>query len=198
MPIAHGELLALARQVDIQHRMGMDRFAAGGADTPTTNLVADTALAAFAASIELALVDAYAIVNRKLAGTAAAPLTRLFASHHLAHANAFNQLAGATPVSAANPNLIRSLGPQLGATPDELALLALIYATENRAAATYQYALENLTVPATITLTASIMPVECQHAVVLGTLLGKAAKETVPGSYQTKDGYLDPAQYPIA
>ena len=46
-------------------------------------------------------------------------------------------------------------------------------------------------------LTASILPVESQHAVVLATTLGKQLKDLVP-TFQTADAKIDPAKFPPA
>ena len=43
---------------------------------------------------------------------------------------------------------------------------------------------------------ASILPVESQHAVVLGSVLGKPATDYVP-SFETTDAAVDPTKYPI-
>ena len=70
---------------------------------------------------------------------------------------------------------------------------------ENAAAATYLFALGALTSKAALQLTASILPVESQHAVVLGTVLGKAPTDkTYLPSFQTQDGAVTPDEFPIA
>jgi len=43
------------------------------------------------------------------------------------------------------------------------------------------------------------MPVEAQHAIVLGFVLGKTLDDkTFMPSFETKDGALDPAKFPAA
>ena len=44
-------------------------------------------------------------------------------------------------------------------------------------------------------LTASILPVEAQHAIVLGSVNGKALADMIP-KFETKDLALDPTKYP--
>jgi hypothetical protein len=68
---------------------------------------------------------------------------------------------------------------------------------ENAAAATYLFALGALADVSALKLTASILPVESQHAIVLGTALGKPLKDLVP-SFQTVDAKVDPAKFPPA
>ena len=46
-------------------------------------------------------------------------------------------------------------------------------------------------------LAASILPIESQHAIVLGTAVGRELKDLVP-SFQTPDAKIDPTKYPPA
>jgi rubrerythrin len=158
----------------------------------------DGDIAAYAASVENAFVAAYGIGAAKLSGVVL-KVAKTFASHHQDHANAFNAAAGSKAIgNKANPKLVAQLGPQFTNAANQNAVLELAFGGENAAAATYQYALENLTGTAALQLTASIMPVESQHAVVLGTVLGKdVTRNLIPVNFQSKDGFLDPAKYPV-
>jgi hypothetical protein len=78
-------------------------------------------------------------------------------------------------------------------------VVALAYGLENAAAATYIFALGVLNTEAAYNAVASVMPVEAQHAVALGLVLGKPLDEKgfLP-AFETKDGALDPAKFPAA
>jgi hypothetical protein len=122
-----------------------------------------------------------------------------FAGHHTEHAAAFGAAAGSAATGKANQPLLDALTPQLTAAADENAVLEIAYGLENAAAATYLYALGALTSKVALQLTASILPVEGQHAVVLGTVLGKAATDkTFLPSFQTQDGAATPDKFPIS
>lgn len=185
-------------------------------------------LAAFAASLELAAVAAYQLGLPKLRGPALT-MAKLFASHHQQHAAAFNALTGTRAVTRPNPRLVAALEPQFTDALDQTGVLALVYGVENKAAATYQYAIETLASAAaaaaataskletstssrtrisaaalagtsisTRRLAASVLPVECEHAVVLGLLLGKPAQDVIPLSFQGKDEFFDPVLFPTS
>jgi hypothetical protein len=180
--------------------LGPDRAAvvAGGADglAAASRRIDDVGLAAFSLSVELALVAFYATVVQKLTDLAVAPILRGFATHHQGHADAWRNTV--TTPGAANPKLGQVLAAQLTTTGDRVGLLTLAYGMENKAAATYQYVLENLLADPALRLAASILPVECEHAVVIGQLLGRGAKDLVPLDYQVHDGFLDPTTYPVS
>jgi hypothetical protein len=180
---------------------GLVAFTIGGAAltlSASPALAGDATLAAFGASIELALVSLYAGVAQKLApDDVAFSLANTFGSHHRSHADAWNKAAGVDAVSAPNPKLAQVLGAQLKSTTDRTTLLTLAYGVENKAAATYQFALETLLTDSALRVAASILPVESQHAVVIGRLLGRGPKDLIPLNYQTDDGALDQSAYPV-
>lgn len=154
----------------------------------------DRDLAAFAASLELAAVALYEAMAARLTPPAST-LAALFASHHADHAAAFNAAAGPRAVRGPNPELMAALGPQLTTATDEVAALTVAYGLENKAAASHLNALDSLATVSLIRLTASVLPVEAQHAVVLGALLGKGPKDAIPLSFQTKDEFIDPSLF---
>jgi hypothetical protein len=158
----------------------------------------DATIAAFAESVELAAVAAYeaAAGSGKVTTPAVVEAATMFAGHHSEHGAAFGGAAGDKATGMANAALLAELGPQLEAAPDEAAILELAYTVENAAAATYMFALGALTTAAALQLTASILPVESQHAVVLGQVLGKPATEFIP-SFETDTAAIKPDKYPL-
>ena len=159
----------------------------------------DKTLAKFAGSLELAAVAGYqaAAVSGKVRTPAVLAAAQTFASHHQAHAAAFGAFAGDTATAKPNPLVLAAVQGQIKAAPDENAVIGVAYDLENGAASTYLFALGALADVNALRLTASILPVEAQHAVVLGTAIGKQLKDIVP-SFQTADAKVDPAKYPPA
>lgn len=158
----------------------------------------DATIAAFAESVELAAVAAYtaAAGSGKVTTAAVGEAAAVFAGHHTEHAAAFGAAAGDKATGSANAALVAELGPVITSAADEAAILEIAYTVENAAAATYLFALGALTSAEALSLTASILPVESQHAVVLGTVLGKPLTDLVP-AFQNEDGFVDPAKYPL-
>src|SRR4051794_12956580 len=161
----------------------------------------DAGIAAFAESVELAAVAAYmaAAQSGKVTTPAVLQAATTFAGHHQEHGAAFGAAAGSASTKKANQKLLDMVAPQIQAAADQNAVLEIAYGLENAAAATYLFALGALTSKAALKLTASILPVESQHAVVLGTVLGKPPTDTtfLP-SFQTQDGAVTPDKFPIS
>ncbi len=162
----------------------------------------DTAIAKFAESVELAAVAAYtaAAQSGKMHTPAVLVAATTFASHHMDHAKAFGAFAGDAALAVPNPGILQAVGDQMRAAADEAAIVQVAFATENAAAATYLFAIGALTSTAALAATASIMPVEAQHAAVLGYVLGKDAKTdtTYLPPFQTIDEALMPSKFPVA
>jgi hypothetical protein len=159
----------------------------------------DADVAAFAASLENALSAAYAEVSRRVSDPALANLVSTFRLHHQQHARTFNTLAGAKGVgSTPNAKWADALLGPLRLAKDQTAVLAVVATAEDRLAATYQFALENLETASAARLTASVLPVEAQHAVVWEMVLGRPARSVIPASFQGKDGFVDPTQFPVS
>ncbi|MDQ3107995.1 MAG: ferritin-like domain-containing protein [Actinomycetota bacterium] len=158
----------------------------------------DEDIAAFAESVELAAVEAYkaAAGSGKLM-PAVVEVGTLFAGHHQEHAGAFGGASGGKAKGQPNAKLLEAVGGQLKGAPDQKAILTIAYDLESAAVATYMFALGALTSKAALELTASILPVEAQHAVALGSALGKPATEFVP-SFETQDKAVDPAKFPVS
>jgi hypothetical protein len=158
----------------------------------------DGAIAAFAQSVELTAVAAYTAAAKSGLVTTKAVLdaATTFAGHHTEHAAAFGAAAGAGATNKLNQKLLDALSPGLAAAKSEKDVLKLAYDLENAAAATYLFALGALTSKAALQLTASILPVEAQHAVVLGQVIGADAATLLP-PFETETAFVDPAKFPV-
>lgn len=158
----------------------------------------DQDIAAFAESLELAAVEAYeAAAATGLLQPAVVEVGTLFARHHAEHALAFGSAAGAKATKRPNAKLLQAVGGQLQAAPDQKAILTIAFDLESAAASTYMFALGALQSATALQLTASILPVEAQHAVVLGSALGRPVTDYVPG-FETQEKAVDPAKFPVA
>lgn len=185
--------------------VGAGALTIGTAVLPFANIVpaaaqeaelTDDDIAAFAESVELAAVEAYeaAAASGKLAAPVIEVAT-MFAAHHSEHAQAFGGAAGDAATGKPNPTLLQAVGDQLKNAKEQASVLQIAYDLENGAAATYLFALGALKGESALKLAASILPVESQHAVVLGQVLGKELAEFVPG-FENQDRALDPAKFP--
>ena len=166
--------------------------------SPVYAQAGDAGVAAFAESVELAAVEAYkaAAASGKVTDAAVGSVAMLFASHHTEHGAAFGAAAGSAATGMPNAKLLEAVGPQLTGAVDQTALLRIAYDLENAAAATYMFALGALTSVEALQLTASILPIESQHAVVLGQVLGLPPTDYIPG-FETADAAVTPADYPL-
>ena len=158
----------------------------------------DGDIAAFAESVELTAVEAYkaAAASGKLT-PAIVEVGTMFAGHHAEHASAFAGASGGLAKGKPNAKLLTAVGDQLKNAGDQKAILGIAYDLEEAAAATYLFALGALKSAAALQLTASILPVESQHAVVIATALGRPASDYLP-NFQTSDKAVDPAKFPVA
>jgi Ferritin-like domain len=159
----------------------------------------DAGIAAFAQSIELALVQAYAAIAATGRVTTAAALdaTATFAAHHEEHAGALGALAGDRATSVPNRRFVDRFRPRIQRAADERALLDIARSLEEQAASTYLFAIGALEATEALRLSASILPVESQHAVVLASFLDRNPEETFP-TFQTPDQALKPDQFPVS
>lgn len=205
----HAETRLLRRDVLRRAGIGAGALAIGSAMVPFAGLLpaaaqeqaaelTDVDIAAFAESIELAAVEAYktAAAGGKLQ-PAVVQVGNTFAGHHAEHAKAFAGYARASATGKPNPGLLQAIGGQLSAAPDQKAILQIALDVENAAAATYLFALGALEDAVALQLTATILPVESQHAVVLGEALGKPLDKTTLPPFQTQTARVDPAKYPV-
>ena len=169
---------------------GMSAMAAAGDDV--------AALAAFAQSVELAAVEAYkaAAGSGKVTTKAVGEAATLFAGHHTEHAAAFGGAAKTKAYNKPNPKLLAAVAEQLKGAADEKAIIKIAYDLENAAAATYLFALGATTDKGALGLMASILPVEAQHAVVLGSVLAVPTAMLIPG-FETDTAAVTPTAFPI-
>jgi rubrerythrin len=192
MHLSSRALRRLAADVDEFHHQQMKTFKEESADLHLDAvrssrrglLVAalsldDQSIAGYAQSVELAAVAAYTAAAPVLA-TATKPVAELFMSHHQQHADAFGAVAGDKKATGPNQKLVAALTPTLQGIKDEMAALEFAYTLENQAAYTYAAALTLLQDPKYAAATATILPIEAQHAVVLGLALGKSVPDVFP------------------
>ncbi len=211
MHITTRQLRRLAADVDDLHRNNMKTFKTESADLHRDLYIArrsykeldDQSIAGYAQSIELAAVAAYTAAAPLLT-SATLPVAELFMSHHQQHADAFGAVAGVHAVSEPNAALIAAVSPTLAGLTDEMGALEFAFVLEGQAAYTYAAALTLLADPAYAAATATILPIEAQHQVVLGLALGKDITDVFPtGAFESSslgDGSdplkgLDPAVF---
>jgi Ferritin-like domain len=162
----------------------------------------DAQIATFAESVELAAVAVYTqvLASGKLTTPAVIAAATLFKSHHMDHAQAFGAFAGDAATAKPNPGVLQAVGDQVSEASDQPHMLAVAFSTENAAAATYLYAIGLLSSVEALAACASIMPVEAEHATLLGYVLGLDADtdaDYVP-PFQAPDQALLPSAYPVA
>jgi rubrerythrin len=179
---------------------------AGWLSVASAQTLSDEDLAAFAQSVELAAVAAYGLAAPALT-PATRPVGELFAKHHQDHADAFGAVAMSKAVSKPNAALVTALTPSLQAVTDETSALELAFVLENQAAATYAFGLTAAAGDAAIAVMATILPIESEHAAVLGAALGKPVPDIfVTGAFESAsvgDGTdptkgIDPARFPVS
>ncbi|HZN13323.1 MAG TPA: ferritin-like domain-containing protein [Acidimicrobiales bacterium] len=158
-------------------------------------------LASFAESIELAAASLYGSLRPRLTRPAAVAAATAYARHHQDHANLIGAAAGDKRTGKANMLLLPTLNDQLGQARNENDVIKVAYDLENSLASTYLFIVGSITDAGVLKSAASVLPVEAQHAVVLGTLIGKSTTElTAPDKdhlgYESEDKHLDPAVFP--
>ncbi|MEO8695842.1 MAG: ferritin-like domain-containing protein [Acidimicrobiales bacterium] len=168
--------------------------------------ISDEDLAAFAQSVELAAVAVYGMAAAALSA-ATKPVGVLFQMHHQQHADAFAAVAKTKAVKGPNQKLVTALTPALQAVKDEKSALELAFILENQAAETYAFGLTVAAGAAAYGGMATILPIESEHAAVLGAALGKSLADIfVNGAFESTavgDGKdvkkgLDPAVFPVS
>lgn len=156
----------------------------------------DGTLAAFGASLEFAIAAAYqsALDSGKLSASVA-NTARMFQGHHLEHGRAFNAISSATSEKP-NTRILAVFKPRLRVAAGEDAILQIAFSIEETAAATYLSSLGVLQDQSNAELVATILPVESQHAVVIGQILKKPVSDYMP-AFQSGDQALDASRYPV-
>lgn len=171
----------------------------GGTDSASEGTTAelpgpDIDLVVFAQSLELAAVAAYQLaVDTNLLDPMAVETARTFGRHHGDHAEALGGLAGDAATTEANPAVVEAVVPQIEGAGDQNALLQVLYGVEEGAAATYLLALGALESWQAAGPAATILPIESQHAVVLGQMLELPESDWMP-AFGTTDAAFDPAE----
>ncbi|HMF05118.1 MAG TPA: ferritin-like domain-containing protein [Acidimicrobiia bacterium] len=159
----------------------------------------DAGLQAFAQSVELALVQAYAEVGS--AGTITSPAavdaTTTIAQHHQEHARALGEAAGTRAPNAPNRRLSNRFRADLRAATNETAALDVLLRFENETASTYMFVLGSLEATPALQLAASILPVESEHAVVLAGLVRQPPARAFP-SFENQDEAFKPDEFPVS
>ena len=146
----------------------------------------DVRVAGFVERVELAAVELY---ERVLApGRLTLPATNAaaaFADHHREHAAALGEAAGRAATGRTDDGLLEDLADRLERADDRAGVLRVLADVEDTLSATYLFALGILESTEELGLAASILPVESQHAVVLGMMLGQPDRETIPAFANT-------------
>lgn len=155
----------------------------------------ETDLAAFLASAELAAVDVFdaAVDSGMLSGPNLATAGRI-RDQHQAHADALAPFSDGSP--SANQTLVDELGPQAEDATDELTLLGLLVSLEDSLVSTHLTAVDEVSDVELAATISQVLPVDSQHAVVLG-IAGELSPAEVLPALETKGEALDPALYPI-
>lgn len=157
--------------------------------------MADTDRALFVAGLEIAVSDTYrAVLDQGSLAPEAADLVLVLSQHHDEHATALAAL-GLTPRAKVerNATLYAELNQTvLGADP-----LGAILAVEQSLVATHLASLGVLETTDSAAAVAAILPIEAEHAVVVGVASGLSltSPELLP-SLETVDGGYDEERYP--
>jgi rubrerythrin len=158
-------------------------------------------LVAFAESVELAAAALYGSLRPRVTRPAAVSAVTAYARHHLDHANLLGPIAGDKRTGKPNQLLLPTLNDQLSQARNENQVIRVAFDLENSLASTYLFLIDSLGDAGMLKIAGSILPIESQHAVVLGGLIGLPAKDlTAPDKgqlgYESEDKHLDPATFP--
>jgi hypothetical protein len=182
---AGGALLSVATIASPVSGFLADAFAKG---------LDDAAIVTFSAGVEFAAVAAYqVVVDSGRLEPAVLKTAKTFQGHHRDHGRAFNTIITAT-TERPSSKVLATFNPKLAAAKTQNALLEVAYTIEETLAATYLSALGALQDKTNAQATAAVLPVESQHAVVLGLVLKKKLTEYMP-PFQNSELALDPTKY---
>jgi hypothetical protein len=147
-----------------------------------------------AAELELAAVTLHQqALGRGLLDAATTSLLQTYVLHHVDHYSLLAARLEASSRSApteGDPDLLGSLGPTVAVAGDVATLLTACLTVEATLAATYTEALAEFTVTSTAAHVAEIQPVEAQHVLVLGALLGRPTDDLLPAFEPTAASVL--------
>lgn len=158
-------------------------------------------LAAFAESVELAAVAFYGEVRSHVSTPAVVSAMNAYAKHHQDHANAVGPLGADKRTQKPNKGLLQTLEDRLSRAKNEADAVEIAYDLEGGLASTYLFIISSTDDQTVVQASANALPVEAQHAVVLGVAAGKSDKDvTAPDAtqtgYETEDKHFDPAAFP--
>lgn len=151
---------------------------------------------AFLESLELTAAAAYDAATASGLAPESATTFAQFRDHHREHAQAVAAVAGAEAKGKPNAKLAQVTNDQMRQAHSAQALTKILYDLEGALAATYLAALGAMHEDVHETLAASILPVEAQHAVVLGNAIGIAGAELVP-AFEIVDRAMPAETFPI-
>jgi hypothetical protein len=164
-------------------------------------------LAAFAETVELATASLYGALRGRVSRPQAVSAITAYTKHHQDHAGAIGALAGDKRVGKPNPVLMPVITDRLNRAATENDVIRVAADIENGLASTYLFVIDSITDAAALKMAAAILPVEAEHAVSLGTLIGQDTKTlTAPDTqsdgtslgYETEARHFDPSQYPTS
>lgn len=170
---------------------------ASGAPASSSSLTGDLAVAATAVSLENLGIYAYkaglaAATAGKLGKVppAVATFAKTAMSQHQDHAKAWNSAltaAGKPAVTATDPALTPTVNAKFGQVTNVMQLAQLALLIENVAAETYQNAIPALSAASSVSVAATIQPVEMQHTAILYYVLGQypGIQGTMSNSYSS-------------
>jgi hypothetical protein len=177
---------------------------AGAADAEPPQVAgADLVLARFARSVELALVEVYAeAIDSGRLKSVAADQAHHFQGHHKEQAEKLAEIGGSEAPNSPNAGLLATLTGRVDAAANEAAMILVLQAVEESAAATYLGLLADAEDWQLATTFSTIAPVDAQQAVAWSRLgepdpaaWAAQAPRVLPAN-QTTDGAWSPAQYP--
>jgi rubrerythrin len=171
--------------------------AAFGQDAPEVELSPDAEVASFVAGLELAAVEIYRRAGQtELLTNTARQVFGAIGDHHRTHATILNGIVGEeAPVTEPNAALLEQYGPMIENATDEAAILEAAYNLEEAMAATHLETVGEMEDSGDAGIVATVLPVESQHATLLGDLLDKDPTDYLI-EFLSPEAALDPADYP--
>ena len=162
-------------------------FLPGGLLTPAdAQGITDEDLAAFAAVGRARPPWRSTAGRRRTEHAPTKPVAKLFMQHHQQHADAFGAVARVQGRQRPQRQAGRGATPALQAVKDEKGALELAFGLENQAAETYAFGLTVAAGMAAIGGMATILPIEAEHAAILGVALGKSLADIfVNGAFES-------------
>lgn len=151
----------------------------------------DRKILEFQQGLELALVATYDLaIATRLLDPPDEETCRAFARHHHEHATALGALGEKDDtVTEPDQKLLGSLTSKVTSAADRDALLGVLREMEDSTAATYLEAIGTIDAWWVAGRASKILPIEAQHATVLGQSLGLAEDKWLPAVQKTDDAF---------